>query len=658
MQLPSPADDPTTPGPAHATRQHQTNFPQGKHLVNIFKEAQAAYKDRKDAVKAERSAVRRAKTFDDSHRGDPYYDNYPYPHADGSDHVYDRRALTDGGFGRRRSHDYYDDGRSYASSRHSRRSRRPRSSERPAERPAFPALTEGNLKTHSEVSATTPSRAAYRAPYAETAPRDMQLSRPTLAIGPPPDMARSEFAPAAGPLILAPPPERTQLVHRPAFEAPVLAKRKSIDMNLAYGDVPPDLESRVDLDRSEPEDPDKTQAMTLMDRIEDFLEEAHCVQHTANSMIESLQRNPQAAAAVALSLAELSTLVGKMSPAFLGFLKGGSPAVFALLASPQFLIGAGVAVGVTVVMFGGWKIVKRATAAKTLEAPLEMRVLPSLPPSTTVAPEKALPPPPPGGSAAEYDEAIVLRDVEELSSIESWRRGIVAYEDAESADVELMSREADRALKEQYEEEEEDEDYFDEVKPCDSVSQVSWARSDRTRRTHRTHKTSSRRHPLHQDDDPDVPERKSSKKPKDDGASVAASEKSHRSKKPKDDGASVAASEKSHRSKKPKDDGASVAASERSHRSSSSKKAKDDGASVAGSEKSSRSHRSTRSHRHEGSTVSRSSKRLTAIEEGDGEDGGSTASKQPKEKKRDMIKQLFKMKKDKEDREKAHSVMV
>ncbi len=647
---PSPAPDPTAAGQAHAARQHQTNSPQGKHLVNIFKEAQAAYKDRKDAVKAERSAVRRAKTFDVSHRGDPYYDNYPYPrHANDNDHVYDRRALTDDGFGRGLARDYYDDSRSYASSRHSRRSRRPRSAERP-----FPALTEGNLKTHSEVSATTPSR-AYRSPYAETAPRDMQVSRPTLAIGPPPQMARSDFAPQAGPVVLAPPPEQTQLVRRPVLEAPVLAKRKSIDMNLAYGDVPPDLESRVDLDRSEPEDPEKAQAMTLMDRIEDFLEEAHCVQHTASSMIESLQRNPQAAAAVALSLAELSTLVGKMSPAFLGFLKGGSPAVFALLASPQFLIGAGVAVGVTVVMFGGWKIVKRATAAKTLEAPLEMRVLPSLPPPTTVAPKRALPPPPPaGGSAAEYDEALVLRDVEELSSIESWRRGIVASEDAESADVELMSRQAERALKEQYEEEE-DEDYFDEVRPSDSVSQVSWARSDRTRRTHRTHKTSSMRHQLNPDDDPEVPERKSSKKPKDDGASVAASERSHRSKKPKDDGASVAASERSHRSKKPKDDGASVAASEKSHRS---KKAKDDGASVAGSERSTRSHRSTKSHRHEGSTVSRSSKRLTAIEEGDGEDSGSTASKQTKEKKRDMIKQLFKMKKDKEDREKAHSVMV
>ncbi|KAG7285687.1 hypothetical protein NEMBOFW57_007980 [Staphylotrichum longicolle] len=565
----------------------------GKHLVNIFKEAQAAYKDRKDAAKAERAGIKRAKTFDVTPRGDPYYDDYYYGrYADEIDHAYDHR----------RSYD--DDGRSHASSRYtraSRRSHRPRSPERP-----FPALTEGNLKTHSEVTATSPSK-AYRSPYAETAPRDMQLSRPTLALGlPPPPMA---CAPPVASGAIVPTAERRQLVHRPRSD-PSLVKKKSIDMNLAYGDMPPDLASRHDLDRShghaasDPDDPQETQALTLMDRIEDFLEEAHCVQHTASSMIENLQRNPEAAAAVALSLAELSALLGKVSPAFLGFLKGGSPAVFALLASPQFLIGAGVAVGVTVVMFGGWKIVKRISAAKTLEAPMEMRAIPAAAAAPTVAPEKALPPAAAGAGAAgasatSYDEALVLRDVEELSSIETWRRGIVAYGEAESADVELMSREAERALKEQYSRD------LDEVEPCDSVSQVSRARSDRSRRSYRSHRSSrSRRHHSHHDEDVEVPERKSSKKDKDGGESEAASERSRRS------------------------------------------------------------HRSSRSQgRPEGSSVSRSSRHsskvaLKAIQEGDGgDDSGSSAGK-PKEKKRDMIKQLFKMKKDKEDREKARSVLV
>jgi hypothetical protein len=396
---------------------------------------------------------------------------------------------------------------------------------------------------------------------------------------------------------------------------PTLTKKKSIDMNLAYGDIPPDLAFRDDLDPAHkeegeagPEDPQEAEALSLLDRIEDFLEEAQCIHHTASSMIENLQRNPEAAAAVALSLAELSALIGKMSPAFLGFLKGGSPAVFALLASPQFLIGAGVAVGVTVVMFGGWKIVKRikdASAAKTLEAPFEM-CSPAQPvPAASVADEKALPLAPASGTS--YEEAVVLENVEELSSIETWRRGIVPFGEGESAvDVELMSREAERALREQYR---------DEIDPSDSVSQAGRSSySYRSRRSHRSrHSSSSKRHHSHREDDVDVPERKSSKQ----------------ASKDKD---------------KNRDGAESQAASERSHRS----------------------HRSSRSHHHdEGSTTSRSSKHsakigLKAIEEGDKEEGhdGESVSGKPKEKKRDMIKQLFKMKKDKEDREKSVAVSV
>lgn len=576
-----------------------TNNLQGKQLVGIFKEAQAAYRDRREAIKAERGGIRRAKTFDvTQHRDrDPYQEEYHYGrYADEVDYVYDRQFICDG-VGRRRSYDGDDGDRSLASSRYSRhtkQSRRPRALDR-----ALPALTEGNLKTHSEVSATSPSK-AYRSPYAETAPRDMQVSRPTLAIGPAPPPMALHGSSALGAVVAAQ-PERQHLAHRPRSDlAPVVKKKKSIDMNLAYGDIPPDLASRVDLDPdhqhldSEPEDPQEARALTIMDRIEEFLEQAHCVHYTASSMIESLQRNPEAAAAVALSLAELSALLGKMSPAFLAFLKGGgSPAVFALLASPQFLIGAGVAVGVTVVMFGGWKIVKRikdsAAAEKTLETPFA--AVPALP---TAAGEKPLPVP--GGavqpaSAASYDEALVLQDVEELSTIESWRRGIVPFGEDEVADVELMSREAERALRAKHNRD------LDEVEPCDSVSQVSRAKTDRSKKSHRSYRSSRHRKEV------DVPLRKSSKKDKDGGDSEAASERSY------------------HSSRNGKSRG-----------------------------------------RHDGSTVSRSSKHassigLRAVEGGGEEESGSAAGK-PKEKKRDMIKQLFKMKKDKEDREKIVSVLV
>ena len=424
-------------------------------------------------------------------------------------------------------------------------------------------------------------------------------------------------------------------------------------MNLAYGDVPPDLASRVDLDPvhhhttdraasdSTPEDPQEAQALGLMDRIEDFLEEAHCVHHTASSMIENLQRNPEAAAAVALSLAELSALLGKMSPAFLAFLKGGSPAVFALLASPQFLIGAGVAAGVTIVMFGGWKIVKRikdtALQTKMLEAPFEMRALPQpAAPPTVVPEEKALPPATAGGqnqgSATSYDEALVLRDVEELSSIESWRRGIVPGGDDASADIELMSREAERALREQYRSTVGDGVHVDdEVDPSDSVSQVQSVRSYRSRRSHRSHRSSASRRYREYYEAEEERRSSSGRKEKEKDKDGAASE--------------AAASERSHKS-------------HRSHRSSG----RDEGGKSTVS-------RSSKHHEREGgSTVSKSSSKhssrigLKAIEEGGEkeENGGDSESgvSKPREKKRDMIKQLFKMKKDREDRERAVSVLV
>ena len=613
---------------------------QGKHLVGIFKEAKAAYREKREAIKeerAERRGIQRARTFDVNPRS--HHDRYHYEyeieeeldhngHGHGSEFMYGRRAIQDAP-DRRRSQE---DDRSQASSHRSHRSRRPRP--RSADR-ARPALTESNLRTHSEVSVTPPSAAppkpSYRSPYAETAPRDMQLSRPNLvhaATMPASPTQTTATTPVST-------PRQSMLVHRPRSDVSV-KKKKEIDMHLAYGNVPPDLASRVDLEPKHRGDMDvvsrdingngdahpdehheqaqEEQAFGMVDRIEGLLEEAQCVHHTASSMIANLQQNPEAAAAVALTLAELSALIGKMSPAFLGMLKGSSPAIFALLASPQFLIGTSIALGVTVVIFGGWKIVKRIREAnaKEKEQPIEMQTMSG----GNGQQEKAQPNGTRNGNgdgASSYEEALVLE--EELSTIETWRRGIQAYgvdEEEETADVELMSPEADRALREKWR----DEDR--ELDPDDSVSRVG---STRTRRSHRSshgqhrpggssrrHHT-SRHHRSHDDEDEDVqvPERKSSRRYRDkDGKEGAESE---------------------------------VAESVRSHRS----------------------HRSSRSH------ASKYTSRTTvkAIEETkEEEDGEGDAVLKPKEKKRDLLMQMFKKKKDKEDEKekekvgKAMSVLV
>ncbi|CAP67080.1 uncharacterized protein PODANS_4_4460 [Podospora anserina S mat+] len=695
----------------------------GKQLVNIFKDAQAAYRERKEAVKAEkaqRAGIRRAQTFDvNLTRGGPYSEDFNYTHGPGKggfiieeiddekEKEYERRMIG-APPGRRRSHEDDDDGRSHASSRFTTRSKRTSCRQQALPAPAGPvsaaaprtvvSLTESALKAHSEISAAAPSKAPSKAPSA---------------------------APGPG-----------ALVHRSRTEPVVntVKKKKSIDMDLAYGSIPPDLAQRHDLapknvpisrsigptaitmtDREtevDPQvdiDPQEAEALGLMDKIEEFLQEADCVHASATNMIESLQQKPEAAAAVALSLAELSALVGKMSPAFLAFLKGGSPAVFALLASPQFLIGAGVAAGITVVMFGGWKIVKKMTgnAPPLKEQPIAMRALPMASGAQQHQQRlQELEGQAEQQSEASYQEPLVVDDVQELSSIEMWRRGIepafvegttVAGDDA--AEIEMMSREAEKYARENFR----SNKYDIEVEPSDSVSQIGWSPS-KSMRTYKTYKSRSSRHhstsKRNREDRmtevsvDDVPERRSSRK--DDGESVAGSERSHRgSRKTRDskdrDGAESAVSDRSHRSStsrrdhrekerdrdhsrlegiNEKDEGSSVAGNERSHRSkrerererehkSEKKNDKDDDGSVA----SFRSARSTRSHREKerdrddnSSSVSRSSKHISSKVTPVKEEGAD--EKDDRIKKPNMLKQLFKKLKDKEDRDSVVSVMA
>jgi len=210
------------------------------------------------------------------------------------------------------------------------------------------------------------------------------------------------------------PPYASELSRRPEFPPPARAMSvpnmadDNIDMNLAYGDLPPPLPSAEE---------EQQELTGLMSKLDILMLEAQCIQHSATTIIASLQQNPDAMAAVALTLAEISKIITKIGPSILTSIKLSSPAIFALLASPQFLIAGGVAVGVTIVMFGGYKIIKKiqSDAAERKEAP---RML---------------------------EEPMAFDG--ELSSIEIWRRGIAEVEAqsvATSVDGEFISPAAAR----------------------------------------------------------------------------------------------------------------------------------------------------------------------------------------------------------------------
>ena len=177
-----------------------------------------------------------------------------------------------------------------------------------------------------------------------------------------------------------------------------------IDMDLAYGPIPPPLPVATQTD--------ETEFKGLIDKVKALLDEADCLQYSVSATISSLQKNPDAMAAVALTLAEISNIATKMAPGVLASMKGSAPAVFALLASPQFMIAGGVAVGVTIVAFGGYKIIKKIRAKNTVEDP-------------------------------GMDEMLELGG--DVSTIESWRRGIAEAEGQSvgtSVDGEFITPEA------------------------------------------------------------------------------------------------------------------------------------------------------------------------------------------------------------------------
>lgn len=190
----------------------------------------------------------------------------------------------------------------------------------------------------------------------------------------------------------------------------------NIDKDLAYGEC-----NAVGLPIPPP-DNDESQLNSLIDKAKMLLEEADCLQHSATATITHLQKYPDAMAAVALTLAEISNLVAKMAPGVLTALKANAPGIFALLASPQFLIAAGVGVGVTIVMFGGYKIIRQLTGAKPEN-------------DNTKAIE---------GPADNVEQMIELNP-EHLNRVENWRRGVtLEAQDDSKVDGEFITRTAAR----------------------------------------------------------------------------------------------------------------------------------------------------------------------------------------------------------------------
>ncbi|CAD6573794.1 MAG: hypothetical protein ASARMPREDX12_006249 [Alectoria sarmentosa] len=317
-----------------------------KHLVNVFKEAKAAYRERKADVVAGRHHEIEDRKAGKALQAATVYDNRPAagPRKHSQPHHGSRRASTD------------------------------------HRRPEGPLRSESNTvypSSHNRLSQEL------RSPHSPTIPHQ-ELKR-----------RHSGWDDVIVP--------RAPCLPSRSMTSPS-SPSSTIDMDLAYGPIPPPLPMATQAN--------DTEFKGLVNKVKGLLEEADCLHYSVSATIASLQKNPDAMAAVALTLAEISNIATKMAPGVLASMKGSAPAVFALLASPQFLIAGGVAVGVTIVALGGYKIIKSIKAKNAVEDP-------------------------------GVDEMLEIGG--DVSMIDNWRRGIAEAEEQSvgtSVDGEFITPEA------------------------------------------------------------------------------------------------------------------------------------------------------------------------------------------------------------------------
>lgn len=123
-------------------------------------------------------------------------------------------------------------------------------------------------------------------------------------------------------------------------------------------------------------DPSVVAVQSLLARVQSIIDEINCITFGLTTLLTELQKTPETFAAVGLSLAEIANMVTHIAPTALLFLKTAFPTVFALLSSPHFAVIAGVAGAATVIVLGGYKIVRNIMAGADVNMELAYGDLP------------------------------------------------------------------------------------------------------------------------------------------------------------------------------------------------------------------------------------------------------------------------------------------
>jgi len=118
------------------------------------------------------------------------------------------------------------------------------------------------------------------------------------------------------------------------------------------------IRRRRDRNRT-PAAPEEDELKLQVSKLQRMIDEANCAQHSVKAIIETFQKNPDQLAAATLTLGEITALASRLGPTAFTSIRTAFPTVFALVLSPQFMILAGVGLGVTVLSIGGYQVIKR-----------------------------------------------------------------------------------------------------------------------------------------------------------------------------------------------------------------------------------------------------------------------------------------------------------
>jgi hypothetical protein len=144
-----------------------------------------------------------------------------------------------------------------------------------------------------------------------------------------------------------------------SYEEECIVEEDALYVRGGMGGMVATTDSAMDVAPAIFNDPSVLAVQEGLARVQSVIDEISCWTSGGSGLISELQKTPDTFVRVGRALAEIAQRLSDITPEAAISLKTKFPNVFSLLGSPQFVVIAGVGAVATVVIFGGYRIVKK-----------------------------------------------------------------------------------------------------------------------------------------------------------------------------------------------------------------------------------------------------------------------------------------------------------